>query len=201
MRFKNIFFNWWALLIAAPILLLPACKESTSTPKPRGYHRIDFPKKAYKHFDEGCKYSFDIPVYAKVATDNAADAQSCWINIEYPQFNGKLHLSYHDINNDKKKFNALAEDSRSLVFKHTIKATSIDESVIKNEANKVYGTYYSIDGNAASSLQFYLTDSSKHFLRAALYFRSEPRLDSIQPVLDFIKKDVDVMIKTFKWKQ
>ncbi|POY39145.1 gliding motility lipoprotein GldD [Solitalea longa] len=200
MGFKNIISARVGLFLILPFALFSACKENTSTPKPRGYHRIEFPKKAYKHFDEGCKYSFDIPVYAKITTDNAAGAQPCWLNVEYPQFNGKLHLSYHSINNDKQKFNALVEDSRSLVFKHTIKATAIDESVIRNAERKVYGTYYTIDGNAASSMQFYLTDSTHHFLRAALYFRTEPRLDSIQPVLDFIKQDVDVMIKTFKWK-
>lgn len=174
--------------------------DQTYTPKPRGYHRIDFPEKAYKHFDEGCKYSFDIPVYANVSDDKSIDARPCWINVNYPQFNGKLHISYHDINGDKKKFIKLTEESRGLVFKHTIKATAIDESVISDKANKVYGTYYTIDGNAASSIQFYLTDSTQHFLRAALYFSSEPKLDSIQPVLNFIKKDVEVMIKSFKWK-
>ncbi|UKJ08147.1 gliding motility lipoprotein GldD [Solitalea lacus] len=181
-------------------LFLNACQQSASTPKPRGYHRIDFPKKAYVHYDGGCSYSFDIPVYANVTPDVSAEARPCWININYPQFNGKLHITYHDFDNDQKRFNQLTEYSRELVFKHTIKATSIDESIIKDNKRRVYGTYYTIGGNTASSLQLYLTDSTKHFLRAALYFRSEPKLDSIQPVLDFIKKDIDVMLKTFKWK-
>ncbi|HEY1061271.1 MAG TPA: gliding motility lipoprotein GldD, partial [Daejeonella sp.] len=64
----------------------------------------------------------------------------------------------------------------------------------------VYGIYYSIDGNTASSVQFFLTDSTKNYLRGALYFNEQPRLDSIQPVLDFVKKDIDQMIKTFKWR-
>ncbi|MNZ95192.1 hypothetical protein D3C78_1143260 [compost metagenome] len=135
-----------------------------------------------------------------MSADQSIDAQPCWVNVNYPQFNGKLHISYHDINGDKKKFIKLTEESRGLVFKHTIKATAIDESVISDKANKVYGTYYTIDGNAASSIQFYLTDSTQHFLRAALYFSSEPKLDSIQPVLNFIKKDVELLIKSFKWK-
>jgi len=50
-------------------------------------------------------------------------------------------------------------------------------------------------------VQFYLTDSTKNYLRAALYFNTQPRLDSIQPVLNFIKKDIDVMIGSFKWKK
>ncbi|WP_245536732.1 gliding motility lipoprotein GldD [Solitalea canadensis] len=197
----KLFINnyFLAIVMVAGCFSIVSC-EQVSTPKPRGYHRIDFPKKIYKRFDEGCKFSFDIPVYANVSNDKNSDAQPCWINVNYPQFNGKLHISYHNINGDKRKLVKLTEESRGLVFKHTIKATAIDESIISDKADNVYGTYYSIDGNAASAIQFYLTDSTQHFLRAALYFSSEPKLDSIQPVLNYIKKDVDVMIKSFKWK-
>jgi gliding motility-associated lipoprotein GldD len=94
----------------------------------------------------------------------------------------------------------LTEDARSFAFKHTVKATSIDQGIIYNPDRKIYGIYYTIDGNAASSVQFFLTDSTRNYIRGALYFNTEPRLDSIQPVLDFVKKDVNVMIKSFKWK-
>ena len=92
------------------------------------------------------------------------------------------------------------EDARTFAFKHTVKATSIDEGVISYSDRKVYGIYYTIDGNAASSAQFFLTDSTKNYLRGALYFNTEPRLDSIQPVLTFVKKDMEVLIKSFRWK-
>jgi gliding motility-associated lipoprotein GldD len=94
----------------------------------------------------------------------------------------------------------LTEDARKFAFKHTVKATSIDQGIIRYPDRKIYGIYYAIDGNAASSVQFFLTDSTKHYLRGSLYFNSVPRLDSIQPVLTFVKKDVDVLIKTLKWK-
>lgn len=121
------------------------------------------------------------------------------LNMQFPQFNGTLHLSYETITS-KKVFDELVEDARKFAFKHTVKATSIDEGIIKYPDRKVYGIYYAIDGNAASSVQFYLTDSVHSYLRGALYFNSQPRLDSIQPVLNFVKKDVDVMIKSFRWK-
>lgn len=182
------------------VLLFAACGGNADfSPKPRGYYRIVFPKKEYQAYNEGCPFTFDYPKYSKVEPDRSAKAKPCWQNIEFPQFNATLHLSYETIKSEK-EFNELVEDAHKLSFKHTVKATSIDEGVIAYPDRKVYGIYYTIDGNAASSAQFFLTDSTKHYLRGALYFNSEPRLDSIQPVLNFIKKDVDVMIKSFKWK-
>ena len=168
------------------------------SPKPRGYYKIDLPKKGYQSYTSACPFTFDYPVYASVVNDSARNAKPCWKDVVYPGFNGRIHLSYEPINS-KAEFNQLTEDAHTFVFKHTVKATAIDESVISIPDKKVYGIYYTIDGNAASPVQFFLTDSSKNYLRGALYFHEQPRLDSIQPVLDFVKKDIDVMIRTFKW--
>lgn len=182
------------------VLFMAACGGNADySPKPRGFFRVVFPKKEYQDYTEGCPFTFEYPKYGKIEQDKSAGARPCWQNIQFPQFNATLHLSYQPITS-KKEFNELIEDAHKLSFKHTVKATSIDEGIIRYPNRNVYGIYYTIDGNAASSAQFYLTDSTRHYLRGALYFNSEPRLDSIQPVLNFIKKDVDVMIKTFKWK-
>uniref|UniRef100_UPI00040B934F gliding motility lipoprotein GldD n=1 Tax=Daejeonella oryzae TaxID=1122943 RepID=UPI00040B934F len=178
--------------------MLASCSNDYA-PKPRGFFKIDLPAKAYKTYQSDCAYSFDYPVYAQILPDKAADAKPCWVDIAYPQFNGRIHLSYQTIGS-KKIFDELVEDARSFAFKHTVKATAIDEALISYPEKKVYGVYYSIDGNTASSVQFFLTDSTNHYLRGALYFNEQPRLDSIQPVLDFVKKDIDVMIKSFKWE-
>ncbi|MEB0263776.1 MULTISPECIES: gliding motility lipoprotein GldD [unclassified Mucilaginibacter] len=190
--------RYFVLLIV--VLFLAACGGNADySPKPRGYYRIVYPAKQYQPYTEGCPFTFDYPKYSKVEPDKSRGAKPCWQNIQFPQFNATLHLSYESITS-KKEFNELIEDAHKLSFKHSVKATSIDEGVIAYPDRKVYGIYYTIDGNAASSAQFYLTDSTKHYLRGALYFNSEPRLDSIQPVLNFIKKDVDLMIKSFRWK-
>ncbi len=180
-------------------LFLASCTQDYS-PKPRGYFSIKFPEKKYQSYTGDCPYSFDYPVYASVAPDTNRDAKPCWLDISYPEFNGKIHLSYQPISSPQ-QFNQLVEDARTFAFKHTVKATAIDEGLISYPEEKIYGIYYSIDGNTASSVQFFLTDSTKNYLRGALYFNEQPRLDSIQPVLDFIKKDIDVMIKSFKWKK
>jgi gliding motility-associated lipoprotein GldD len=183
------------------MLCLAACEGNAEySPKPRGYFRINFPEHVYQEYKSDCPYTFTYPKYAIIEKDNAPGAKPCWINLQLPQFKGTLHLSYQPVTS-KKVFNELVEDAHTFAFKHTVKATSIDEGIIHYPERKVYGIYYTIDGNAASSAQFFLTDSTQHYLRGALYFNTQPRLDSIQPVLDFVKKDMEVLIKSFKWKK
>ncbi len=173
--------------------------EKVNTPKPKGYFKINFPKKNYRQFNNKSPYTFDYPAYAKMQTDTNKNAQAFWYNLNFTQFNGTLHLTYYDVR-DRKKFESMTEAARDLAFKHTVKATAIDQQYIYYPKNKVYGTYYAISGNTASSVQFFLTDSAKHYFRGALYFYEQPQYDSIQPVVKFIKKDIDRMIATFKWK-
>lgn len=193
--------NSLLLLSVAVILgvLLEACGHSAYSPKPRGYYRIEFPAKKYQPYISDCPFTFAYPVYASVFKDSSAGAEPCWLNIDYPAFQGTLHLSYKQIGSAK-MFQQLTEDAHDFAYKHSVKATNIEEIPINFPLKHVYGMYYKIDGNTASSAQFYLTDSNHHYLRAALYFNVEPRIDSIRPVLDFVKKDLDQMIATFKWK-
>lgn len=191
------------------LLLMAACNGNHDySPKPRGYFRIIFPEKAYQQYNSQYPFTFVYPKYAVIEKDtNVAPERKdkklanmkYLLNMQFPQFNGTLHLSYESITS-KKVFDQLTEDARKFAFNHAVKATAIDQAIIHNPERKVYGVYYSIDGNAASSIQFFITDSVKNYMRGALYFNSTPRLDSIQPVLKFVKKDIDTMIKTFKWK-
>ncbi|HTN20129.1 MAG TPA: hypothetical protein VL125_06620 [Pelobium sp.] len=191
----------YCFLVVFSFLLLQACNQGTDyAPKPRGYFRLEFPKKEYQVFDSNSNYSFEYPKYAKMYLDSLDGNRPNWYNLTFPQFNARLHLSYYPIAS-KKAFNELVEDSRKLAFKHTVKATGIDEGLIAEKEHNVYGVYYTIDGNTASSTQFFLTDSTKNYLRAALYFNEKPQPDSIQPVVNFIKADIERMIKTFKWKK
>lgn len=177
-----------------------ACtSETVNTPKPRGYFRIDFPEKKYQIFNGNCPFSFEYPVYANMSVDQERNAQPCWNNLNFPQFNAKLHLTYYDVFSEK-AYNEMTEGARALAMKHTVKANAIDQKFINYPDKKVYGVYYAIEGNTASSVQFFLTDSAKHYFRGALYFNERPQYDSLQPVIKFIKKDIDKMIETFKWK-
>lgn len=187
------------LLFFISIILIACGGNDDYAPKPRGYFRLEFPKKEYQVFNQNNFYSFEFPKYAKMYLDSADGNKPNWYNLTYPQFNARLHISYYQIKN-LDEFNNLVEDSRKLAFKHTVKATGIDEGRIASPKNNVYGIFYTIDGNTASSTQFFLTDSTKNFLRGALYFNEKPQADSIQPVVDFIKTDIDRIIKTMEWK-
>jgi gliding motility-associated lipoprotein GldD len=194
-------------IVIAVILFLSACSGGSHdySPKPRGYFRIEFPKKKYQQYESAYPFTFKYPVYAAIEKDTQSRIapklinMNHLLNMQFKQFNATLHLSYESITS-KKVFNELVEDARKFAFKNTVKSTGIDQGNIAIPQNKIWGIYYTIDGNAASSVQFFVTDSVKHYMRGALYFNNEPRLDSIQPVLQFIKKDIAVMIESFKWK-
>lgn len=177
-------------------LLLGAC-GNTYIPKPRGYFRISFPKKSFHPVKDQLPYSFDIADYSKIKYTKDTKTGTEWVNIVTPANKADVHLTYVDLSGN---LNDHIEESRKLAYDHTIKADAINEQLYIDPENKVYGTIYHIEGNAASPLQFYLTDSTKHFLRGAFYIREIPNIDSIQPVIDFLEPDIMRMIKTFRWK-
>ncbi len=180
-------------------LFFTSCQNNNYSPKPKGYFRINFPEKKYQSLNISAPFSFEYPTYSQLEKDNSDGAETFWYNLHFNQFNGYLHLTYYDVN-QRNKYNELVEDARSLAFKHTVKASAIDQKMINYPDKNVYGIYYAIEGNTASSVQFFLTDSLKHYFRGALYFNERPQYDSIEPVVKFIKADIDKMISTFKWK-
>jgi len=177
-------------------LFLSGCSEYT--PKPRGYFRIDLPEKTYQTYNEpGYPYSFEYANIAKVVPKGGSRRDSFWIDIVYPQLNARIYGSYKKIDGN---FREVSEDSRTFVYKHTIKADAITEQPYMNDERKVYGILYELKGNTASGIQFILTDSTNHFFRGALYFNSSPNKDSIAPVSAFIREDIIRLVESFEWK-
>ncbi len=183
-----------------PILILTLFILSCSgdyTPKPRGYFRIDLPEKAYRSLDSTLPYTFEYPVYADIVPDSSRMAEPAWINIRYRPFNATLHLSFKPVNGNLASY---LEDAHALVNKHIPKASAISQRAYVDTANRVYGLVYEIRGaDAASPCQFYVTDSATAFVRGALYFNVVPNNDSLEPVIAFLKADVEHMISTFRW--
>jgi gliding motility-associated lipoprotein GldD len=176
----------------------PDPEEETIIPKPRAYPRIDFPSHTYKTYDSICPYKFETPVYSVVRPDEGGNTEPCWINIFYPRFGAVIHVSYKVIDGNLEKY---LIDSDDLAKKHTVKANGLEENPIFRDSAKVFGLLYDIKGNAATSLQFYVTDSTKNFLRGSLYFNVPPNIDSLEPVINFLREDVIHMIETFNWKK
>ncbi len=184
------------LLILILAILLVRCSENY-TPKPRGYFRVTFPDKKYQKFESKAPYSFDIPVYSKMVPDTIDKDGKWWYNLVFPSMKATIHISYKDISGNLQKY---LEDSRTLVYKHTIKADAINEQTFINPDKNVYGILYEIKGNAASPYQFFVTDSTKHFVRGALYFNVYPNKDSLAPSFKFLKKDIIRLMETVEWK-
>ncbi len=185
--------------IAAILILMAAC-NSDYTPKPKGYFRIALPEKHYMLLDSTLPYSFEYPTYARITNDPLSPEETTWINLEMSVLKGRIHISHKPLP-DKKSLIQYTEDSRTLAYKHIAKASAIDQIAINDPARKVYGLVYEIKGmGAASPYQFYLTDSTNHFLRGSLYFDVSPNNDSLSPVITFVQKDIQRIIETLKWK-
>ena len=194
-------FGFLSIIICLSSIIFISC-NSTFVPKQRGYFNIPLPQHQYQVFDQpGFPYSFEIPVYAKVVQDttffDAKPENPWWINIDFPQFSGRIYISYKDLaGND---FGKMVNDAFKMTYKHTTKATSINDSLMQTP-NGLHGVYFTVSGNAATGKQFFLTDSIKHFLRGALYFDTTPNEDSLAPVSNFLQQDLQHLINTFKWK-
>ncbi|MGC8864525.1 MAG: gliding motility lipoprotein GldD [Bacteroidales bacterium] len=184
----------YVLILAA---MIAGCGDSY-LPKPRGYFRIELPEKKYRVFDTTFPYAFEYPSYALIKPAQHAGDNPYWMDIEFPRFRATIYLSYKPV---VKNLRTLTEDSRTFVMKHIPRATSIDESTVEDPSRKVYGTLWYIKGQeTASPCQFFLTDSTHHFLRGALYFNVRPNNDSLQPVIEFITADIEHMARTLRWK-
>jgi gliding motility-associated lipoprotein GldD len=191
-----------SLILLAFINCTTGCKE-VSVPKPAGFFRIDLPPREYVIFDnrkdkhKDLPFTFEYPAYGKLSTEEENSNKPGWLNIEFPSFKAKIYLTYKDINNN---FESLMDQTyRMNVKNHISKADAIKEQVISNQENKVYGILYDLKGNTASAVQFYVTDSIKHYLRGSLYFAAEPDADSLEPVINFFRGDIVHLIETLKW--
>jgi gliding motility-associated lipoprotein GldD len=198
---KKLFFFF--LFPVSCFLYFISCNSTYTAGKKKGYFKIDFPEKKYQIFDQpGYPYTFEYPLYAQVSKDSTFfedKAGDWWINIDVPQLGGRIYISYKEIGT-LNKFDSLRNDAYKMATQqHITISTGISDSLM-NTPNGVGGLYYSLEGNTATANQFYLTDTTKHFLRGALYFDATPNADSLGIVNDFLKKDLLHLINTLKWK-
>lgn len=185
------------LILSIVIFISYSCKQQ-GTPKPRGYFRIDLPEKAYIKLDSVMPYTLEYATYARIQNDPSPVAEPYWINVTYPQFGARIHITYKYINDNLYE---ILEDNIRLAYSHSVKADAINDRLFMDEENNVFGIVFQIKGDAASPVQFFATDSVKHFLRGALYFQSRPNKDSLAPVVEFITDDIFHMMESIRWKK
>ena len=186
------------LLITAFVL---GCSENPPIPRPEGYPRVFLPEKDYREYDGGgCPYKFEYPTYSNVEVDSLffSEVKDCWIDIYFPVFDARIHFTYEHIQ-DSSKILDLVTEAHEMSFKHARKADYIEQIPI-DRGEGVKGLMYDVGGDAASAVQFYLTDFSDHYMRGALYFNTTPNADSLAPMINFLKEDIEHLMNTFEWQ-
>lgn len=192
------------MIYLAIIAFLFSCKKEVPVPKPKGYFRIDLPKlKEVKEFQlDACDFTFALPDYTTVEQDtlyfNEKPEHPCWLNIHYPSLNGTIYMNYKSLK--EHEINQLVEDYHKIKNNHMIKADFIDDAKIEKKERNVYGLVSNVGGDVASSYQFYVTDSTNHFVRGSLYFNATPNVDSLAPAIAFVRKDLINMLETWEWE-
>ena len=158
------------LLISCCIGLFLVACGGDIQPKPKAFLRLDYPEAQYEGYN---------------------------LNLDYPTMKATIYITYKPVKDNLVK---LLKDAQNLTYEHTIKATNIVEQPYLNTQDKVYGMFYEVDGNAASQSQFYITDSTRHFITGSIYFRVRPNYDSIYPAAMYLKKDIRRIMETTYWK-
>jgi len=178
-------------LTALGLFLFTACKDDVF-PKPASHLRLDYPIAKYVDFENQCPFSFEMNSNAIVKGE-----EDCGFTISYPKMKATIYLTYKPVNSN---INILLRDAQKLTYEHVIKADDILEQSYLNPSKKVYGMFYRVDGNAATNSQFYVTDSTKHFVTGSVYFYAKPNFDSIMPAASYVRNDMQRLMETLKWK-
>ena len=197
------------LLAVALIGLLSstACSSDPSpAPRPRAFPKVIYPQKQYQPLEASyCPFTFSYPSYTRIEQQalffDERPVHDCWFDVYYPQFDARIHFSYYPVGQAGKDLNRLWQDAFELADWHNKRANYIDELRINRPEAKVSGIAFEMKGASASPYQFFVTDSLNHFVRAALYFNTQSRPDSLAPVIQFVKEDIVHLLETFQWQQ
>lgn len=178
-------------LLLIPALLALACGEEP-LPKPRAMLRLDYPPQAYRLYEDACPFEFEYSQLARLESK-----EDCSMVLQYPAMKGSIFLTYKPVEGNLKE---LLSDAQKLAYEHVIKADAIPEQEFVNKDRKVYGMFYEVTGDAASQSQFYVTDSTRHFVTGSLYFYAKPNYDSILPAAAYLQRDIRRIMESLSWK-
>ena len=186
------------------IFLLSCTQEKeqnkfSDAPRPKGFNRIELPNASYVSLEKGHPFTFEVSSYAKVLKDSVSWAEPHWLYVYYPRWDAFIQLTYKPLNNNAKKLASLIQDAYTLASKHQGKASGIQDYVMTTKSGRKAGLI-ELEGEVATSFQFYTTDSTKHFLRGAVYVKTAMANDSLAPIIHFLKQDAIHLIQTLEWK-
>mgnify|MGYP000026219456 FL=1 len=176
------------------VLTCFSCDE-VLVPKPKAFLSLDYPKASYHESLVELPFEFEKNKLAQLSISKKNNLLE-GIILRYPSLKASVFMNYKEVNNNLKKHIA---DARKMTQKHLQQADEISERKYDNDWKKIYGMFYDLKGNVASQSQFYVTDSSRHFLSGALYFETKPNYDSILPAIKYIQKDMMHLIESLHW--
>jgi len=183
----------YSAIVLGTMLTLVSCKKE-ATPKPNAYLALNYPAQEYKTYTNSYHhFTFDLNKTAEVK-----ELKSTAFEVHYPEMKATIFLNYKTVNNN---LDALLKDAQKLTYEHFIKADEIVEQPFINSKDRVYGMFYNVEGDAATNVQFYATDSVKNFVVASLYFYAKPNFDSILPASHYIQQDMRQILESIKWEQ
>nr|WP_262892177.1 gliding motility lipoprotein GldD [Euzebyella saccharophila] len=179
-----------ALILLVMVCLL-GCKEDV-LPKPKAELRLEYSKPVVAGVETE-KFTFQYNDLAQLKRDKNNS-----LILRYPEMKGEIFINYKEVGGNLEK---LLSDAQKFSYEHSVKADGILEQPFINEDAKVYGMFYEVSGDAASQAQFYVTDSTRHFVTGSLYFYTKPNYDSIYPAAVYLRKDIRAIMETLKWKE
>ena len=182
-------------IIVFLLMLFLGCQKTTN-PKPKAMLGLTFPVQYYDTLTTSCPYQFE---KNKIATSiPVKKSGQCWVNINYPELKATIYISYYPVNDN---LNALLRDAQNITKEHMVKADAIKPEVYTNAEKRIFAEINNVSGDAASTTQFFATDSTSHFISGSVYFRAKPNYDSILPAATYLYKDVVHLIETLEWKK
>lgn len=186
-------------VVACLLGLLFSC-QTNYQPKPVGYNRLVLPDHEYTMLPDSLPYRFEYSTHASLLEDTSSISEQFWIEVYYPMLKANVHVTYKQLNNNQDLLQEFIDDSYRLTAKHQIKAYAIDEVLVKTPSGKT-AVINEIEGEVPSQFQFTITDSTKNFLRGALYFNTKVQNDSLGPAIEYVKQDIMHMINTLQWNE
>jgi gliding motility-associated lipoprotein GldD len=191
---------FYSLLRTAYCIFFLASCSADYQPKPKGYNRLILPQQEYRSLPDSLPYQFEYSKSAKLLKDTSWISEKHWVEIYYPTLKANIHITYKKVNGKEEVLKELLNDAYNLTSKQQIKANGIDEVITKTPSGKT-AVIAEISGEVPSQFQFTMTDSSKNFLRGALYFNTRVQNDSLAPAIEFMKKETMHLINTMNWKK
>jgi len=189
-KMKSVFIITTVLSV-----LLIACRDYT--PKPVGYNRLEFPAGDLKKHSFN-RFSLEYPSYAElIAVLKKDNKDEEWFSITYPEYNVEIYCTYLPIT--KRDLSGAIDDSYKMAYSHVVKASEIEQLKYIDNENRVSGILYHIEGDVATPLQFFVTDSISHFLRGSFYYNRKVNSDSVAPLTEFVINDIKKMIGSIRW--